>query len=131
MTEVLRPAAVGSATSPVESAAAQPGTQLRQGDVLLVAVDELPLEGRELPRDRGRVVLALGEATGHAHAISSSGAALLEHEGGRFVRVEGPAVLDHEEHGAIAIPPGNYRVVIQREYAPETASLTSWRRVAD
>jgi hypothetical protein len=38
----------------------------RQGDVLLVAVPAIPEDARPLPRDEGRVVLALGEATGHA-----------------------------------------------------------------
>jgi hypothetical protein len=43
----------------------------RQGDVLLVPVrpERLPNHFRPLPRDaRGRLVLALGEVTGHAHA---------------------------------------------------------------
>ena len=47
----------------------------RQGDVLLVPVrpERLPGHARPLPRDaRGRLVLALGEATGHAHAVAPS-----------------------------------------------------------
>jgi hypothetical protein len=43
----------------------------RQGDVLLIRVDSLPTGLREIPRDRGRVVLAYGETTGHAHAIEA------------------------------------------------------------
>jgi len=43
----------------------------RQGDVLLIRVDALPTGLREIPRDRGRVVLAYGETTGHAHAIEA------------------------------------------------------------
>ena len=131
MTDVRHSGAADPNATPVASADASRAMQLRQGDVLLVAVDGLPAEARVLPRERGRVVLALGEATGHGHAIASPGTTLLEHEGQRFARVDLPAVLEHEEHRAIAIPPGTYRVVIQREYAPDAASLTAWRRVAD
>lgn len=50
---------------------------LRQGDVLLVEVtEEIPAEAKKVERDHGRVVLAYGEATGHAHAIPHPGATL-------------------------------------------------------
>ncbi|MEV4253036.1 hypothetical protein AB0J52_07680 [Spirillospora sp. NPDC049652] len=51
----------------------------RQGDILIVPVaeDAVPQAIRDLPpvaRDgRGRMVLALGEATGHAHALTCEG----------------------------------------------------------
>jgi hypothetical protein len=38
--------------------------QYRQGDVLLVAVPAIPKDARPLPRDRGRIVLALGRRPG-------------------------------------------------------------------
>jgi len=41
--------------------------------VLLLATDEVPAGLASVPRDRGRVVLAYGEATGHAHAIAEPG----------------------------------------------------------
>jgi hypothetical protein len=94
----------------------------RQGDVLLVPVrpERLPRDFRPLPRDaRGRLVLALGEATGHAHAVATPDAELL---GGpatldeRFLRIVTEARLTHEEHAAIVLPAGLYRVVRQREY---------------
>ena len=47
---------------------------VRQGDVLLVPVDAIPEAAKPVARDHGRVVLAYGEATGHAHAISSAAA---------------------------------------------------------
>lgn len=97
------------------------GPHYRQGDVLLVAVPNIPEDARPLPRDQGRVVLALGEATGHAHAIADPQAALLETElGERFVHVlrEGGVLLRHEEHGPVLLPQGAYQVRRQREYAP-------------
>jgi hypothetical protein len=96
----------------------------RQGDVLLVPVstNELPRSVRPLPRDaRGRLVLALGEATGHAHAVIARDAELLAEAAEvdrRFLRIATEAMLTHEEHAPIPLPAGLYRVVQQREYVP-------------
>lgn len=43
--------------------------QIRQGDVQLQPVDSLPAGCTEVPADGNRIVLAYGQATGHAHAI--------------------------------------------------------------
>ena len=53
-----------------------PARQVRQGDVLLVPASR-PGDAKPVGRDCGRVVLAYGEVTGHAHAIRSHGATLL------------------------------------------------------
>ena len=110
----------------------------QQGDVLLVAVTE-PIEsdirseckietggGKE-----GKVILALGEATGHHHRFELNKldpgvtiSTLHERYGGRVYRdsltyylVEGgPATLYHEEHNPLTVPPGLYRRTIIREY---------------
>jgi hypothetical protein len=98
-----------------------PKKMYRQGDVLIVAVDSIPKGAVEVPRSKRGVVLAEGEVTGHAHRIPSRSASLYRTEDdARFVRVMGPApvALKHEEHTAIAIPPGNYRVTIHAEYQP-------------
>jgi hypothetical protein len=60
---------------------------LRQGDVLLVPIapSRIPA-GRVVPRDRGRIVLAYGEVTGHAHAIDSATAVLTETDTDRRLR---------------------------------------------
>src|SRR3990167_910501 len=42
---------------------------LRQGDVYLAVVDELPKGATKVVLPKGRIVLAYGEVTGHAHAI--------------------------------------------------------------
>ena len=109
----------------------------RQGDVLLVSVrpERLPDHFRPLPRDaRGRLVLALGEATGHAHALAAPDAELLgdpETLDDRFLRIVTQAQLTHEEHAAIPLPAGLYRVVRQREYVPGWEAAAGWREVAD
>jgi hypothetical protein len=109
----------------------------RQGDVLLVPVqpERLPRHFRPLPRDAGgRLVLALGEVTGHAHAVAAPDAELLgdpESVGERFLRIVTAAQLTHEEHAAIPLPAGLYRVVRQREYAPGWDGSGWQREVAD
>jgi hypothetical protein len=114
-----------------------PGTHFRQGDVLLLAIDpaSLPEQARTVPRHGGRVVLAEGEVTGHAHAIHSPAAVLMRLGSGadapRFLRTIAPVDLVHEEHGAIALPEGLFSVVIQREYVPPEISLVPFRRVGD
>jgi hypothetical protein len=108
-----------------------PVRQLRQGDVLLVPADAVPEGAKPVGRDAGRVVLAYGEVTGHAHAIRSSAARLLEVDTERYLVTTDAVTLEHEEHGPIAVVPGTYRVVIQREYVPAEIEPASFRRVAD
>jgi len=110
----------------------------RQGDVLLVEVHEIPEEA-ELESRSGRIVLAEGEATGHAHAIHERDARTFTYEGQRFLLTRSKAQLIHEEHAPIGVPPGAYRVIVQREYEPvlspdpirSVAPTRQWRRVVD
>ncbi|WP_433355339.1 hypothetical protein ACQP25_16335 [Microtetraspora malaysiensis] len=98
----------------------------RQGDILIVPVAEeaVPARARALPpqpRDsRGRLVLALGEATGHAHAIPGPGTLLLDPspQNPGFLHLPSSGRLVHEEHDAISLPKGWYQVIRQREYVP-------------
>jgi hypothetical protein len=66
----------------------------RQGDVLLERVAKLPEKIKRVRRENGLVILAHGEATGHHHAISDAGCALLEAEtpGDRFLVASGRAI---------------------------------------
>lgn len=102
----------------------------RQGDVLIVPVDSIPESAKPVKRDNGRVVLAYGEVTGHAHALRERRVQLLSENGSRdicYLRVSCPeAFLRHEEHREIRLPAGNYKIVRQREYTPEAI-----RNVAD
>ena len=92
----------------------------RQGDVLLIPVAAIPPRAKAVEAEGGRIVLAYGEATGHAHAIAAPGARLFSEGTNRFLEVSaGGATLAHEEHAAIPLPAGAYRVILQREYSPE------------
>ena len=103
---------------------------LRQGDVLIVPVKKLPEKLEKIKRENGRVVLAHGEVTGHAHAIKDQRAALFRDPklAAIFMHVsgDGPVALEHDEHDTIEVPPGNYQIVRQREYSPQEI-----RRVED
>ena len=97
----------------------------RQGDVLLIRIDRIPAGTTEVARRH--LVLAEGEVTGHAHRIESESAVMLTTaESATFVRLSKKAQLIHEEHAAIDLPAGTYKVIRQREYTP-----TEIRRVAD
>lgn len=116
---------------------------IRQGDVALIQVAALPDGCTAVPLDKGRIVLAYGEVTGHAHAIADHGQAekraaeiadaaiararlWVTPNGERFLEVLEPVTLKHEEHSPHTIRPGIYKQPAQVEYTP--AEL---RRVAD
>lgn len=107
---------------------------IRQGDVALVLVTKLPEGCTEVPNDRGRIVLAYGEVTGHAHAIADHRPALRAKEmaeaaiararllvapnGQRYLQVDEQVTLRHEEHDPHIIPAGVYLLPQQVEYRP-------------
>lgn len=109
--------------------------QIRQGDVFVTPTTAKPSAQAKRILDHGRVILAYGEVTGHAHEVieetvteSELPAMQLfeEPDGTRMLLVDRPCVLRHEEHGPIDLAPGAYRVIRQREYSPEEI-----RNVAD
>jgi len=105
--------------------------QVRQGDVLVEAVDEIPKAAKPVKPDNGRTILAYGEVTGHAHALPGARAKLFragdETSLTSYLHVEAPAELKHDEHNKIAFVPGKYRVIQQRQWTMERQV----RRVAD
>lgn len=128
----------------------------RQGDVLTVleSIDKIPAGAVEVKTEQGRVVLAYGEVTGHAHAIYEQTSAtkmwaigkvkyleVMAHamvmpsdvqlfigEGGEpreFGADPRPGVaLKHEEHTIHIIPPGLYKLPVQVEYTPAALQVT-------
>ncbi len=103
----------------------------RQGDVCLIAVDAIPKAAKKQPAKGKKVILALGEMTGHHHRFefldSSHNVKLYAaDDGARYVHVTKTADLLHEEHSTVKVPAGKYLLPSQVEYTP--AEL---RRVAD
>jgi len=105
---------------------------IRQGDVCLIPVNTIPKDAKvQKPDHPLKVILALGEATGHHHRFEfmdkSHNVKLYVAAGGaRYLHVEAPANLLHEEHSTARVPPGKYLLPRQVEYSP--AAL---RNVAD
>lgn len=96
----------------------------RHGDVLIALVHTLP--NAAVPRPG--TVLARGELTGHSHRFAQAeGVQLYQAGADLYAEVRsGDARLIHDEHHAIALPAGLYRVWMQREYSPQAI-----RRVLD
>lgn len=110
-------------------------TQLfAQGDLLIERVEDILPSGALLSAAQdGAVVLAEGEISGHRHAIYDR-VTMFRDDGlardipaGLYVghvRVNGPSArLMHDEHDAITLPKGTYRVRRQRELEPKDARL--------
>ncbi|MEU3186638.1 hypothetical protein ABZ707_20885 [Streptomyces sp. NPDC006923] len=109
----------------------------RQGDVLIVPVAEETVPSHLVdagaasgePRDaRGRLVLALGEVTGHAHAVTGPGRLIrdpAEQTGPMLLHLPAGGRVVHEEHAAIPLPGGWFRVVRQREYLPGAVRIVA------
>lgn len=96
-------------------------TGFRQGDVLVIPVKHIPAKAKELPSDGPRVVLAEGEATGHAHALYGGRVKMFladeGYGGGTYIEVpKGGDALKHEEHTTHNIPAGPHEVIRQVEF---------------
>lgn len=91
--------------------------QYRQGDLLIVRDDTVEINLPEQKTECGRIVLAYGEVTGHAHVFDSDAVMYAQEvgEGGVLV-VNREGKLVHEEHAPINLDKGKYRVIRQREY---------------
>ena len=106
--------------------------QIRQGDVLITAIKAIPAGCKKISPVDGRIVLAHGEVTGHAHAIyEPEKVECFEDEAARYMRVIEEVDLLHEEHAPVHLVPRDYCIErfgegTQREYTPEAI-----RSVAD
>lgn len=98
------------------------------GDVQIVA-RKIP-SAAQVDAEKKDNCLAYGEVTGHAHRISSGQVQFLKVIGDAktYLRVTEEALLTHEEHKPIVLPPGDYEYGITQEYDYDTEES---RRVAD
>jgi hypothetical protein len=106
----------------------------RQGDILLRRVDTLPAAATVVARRGRRIVIAEGETTGHAHAIDAppdEATLLTTAENARFLRLTSVVELRHEEHAPIALAPGIYEVIQQREWTDADDQEERWRYARD
>ncbi len=96
----------------------------RQGDVLLRKVSRCP-EGIPTSAKDGWLVLAEGAATGHRHQVAGAANRLVKTSMDRRVLVvEQASHLRHPEHDPIPLEPGNYAVILQREWSDRDEAVT-------
>jgi hypothetical protein len=111
---------------------------IRQGDVALVSVRAIPKDAVEQKIEGRKLILALGEATGHHHRFefldqTQSIKLYVAAGGARYLDVRTPSDLLHtpldllhEEHSPAPVPVGKWLLPQQVEYTPQEL-----RRVAD
>lgn len=97
--------------------------QFRQGDVLLVKVNAIPKNAKEV-KDK---IIAHGESSNHCHRVTNN-IEVLETDGEMYLQVNEEGKLEHVlvsnpdtwtgEHHAIALEQGCYKVIKQIEYDP-------------
>ena len=112
---------------------------LKQGDVNFIPVESLPEKRKEVNSN----VLALGESTGHFHALvcpgepqkkldKVDGLRFFKTENGEtYIQVEKPLEIKHQEHGAFIVDARDtnyYKIEIDREWDYEANES---RRVID
>jgi len=111
------------------------GRQHRQGDVMLLEVDDIPSSAKKVgPQKPGLFVLAEGETSGHLHAVKAQKAEMFMAGAAMYLALSEPQALRHGnpsqdwkgDHNDIYLPAKKYRVVIDREYQPD-----GWRQVQD
>lgn len=88
-----------------------------QGDIPFTSYSG-KIDGK-IVKHTGSVVLALGEHTGHKHVITIPKIDDMEArklpDGGWILTLKSEATVTHNQHGAIKIPKGIYRVGQERE----------------
>jgi hypothetical protein len=99
---------------------------LQQGDVLIFKIEKLPAGLKLLKKDERGFTLAHGES-GHAHVIADEDTVFVSEDGTLYVQASAPVTLHHEEHKAITIDPGLYRVGRVQEVDPFTKEISSVR----
>lgn len=111
--------------------------QCLHGDVIIEKINNLPSDFNSM-KDEPNNALAYGEVTGHSHMLfrlnehgmeAGGGFSLKQsNDGTKFLLVDQPIEVRHQEHDPRIIPPGKYKIGIQKEYDVWNKRL---REVAD
>lgn len=104
-----------------------------QGDVYISRINEIPDNAIEIIQNEKDKYIVGHSESGHHHTVPKSVGVLYRDPDNQFVlfmRVTEPAVFTHErsfdQHEALQVLPGDYKLINQREYSPE-----GWIRAAD
>lgn len=117
--------------NPMNNFKLKPGEYGMHGDVIVFSEKALPANFNKMVEIKDSC-LAYGEATGHAHKIfgDDNDYKIMEcpETKTRYLHVVKEVMLKHQEHEPRGIPPGNYKIGIQREYDPFSKRI---RKVID
>jgi len=84
---------------------------IRHGDILLKKIEKLPEGLKKLNHH----ILAEGEVTGHRHELTAGVLYAMDTEP-KFVRIDVPATITHQEHKPLEVATGIYEVIREREF---------------
>lgn len=84
----------------------------RHGDLLIMQVEQV--KGKHVKGN----ILEEGEATGHYHRATGNAVTVTVQDDTKYISAPNGAVLTHDEHDTITLPPGRYSVWRQREFNP-------------
>ena len=90
----------------------------RQGDLLIIKINELPKEVKKLKT----LIVAYGEITGHKHRLTRDSTEVLEPIKVdikfpiKFLNIVENDTLVHEEHKTVELEKGFYKIIYQREF---------------
>ena len=90
----------------------------QQGDVIIERISKIPesAEKKEPNHARG-IVLADGEISGHLHLIEDTDVVTLYEDNGRkYLKIDEPTSVSHDEHKTIDMTTGEYEIRIVQEY---------------
>ncbi len=97
--------------------------QLRQGDVLLIKVNDMPKNVKKVSEK----IIAHGESSNHCHRVTNN-VQVMECNGETYLHVNKKGILEHvlvsnpttwtKEHNSIKLEKGYYKVIKQIEYDP-------------
>jgi len=93
---------------------------IRQGDVMLREISELPKNAKEVFPENGKFILALGESTGHHHRFEQTEnvRCFVSNDNNverRFFVIENKSPLKHEEHSPLEADAPIYEQIYQYE----------------
>jgi phage pi2 protein 07 len=102
-----------------------------QGDLVIKRVADMPdFDVEEMKVENGVYVVAHSES-GHNHVMNASTVTAFKNPKTSendlyelFLKVDAPTMLDHvktgpDQHEALLVPPGTYKIVRQREHTAE------------
>jgi hypothetical protein len=89
------------------------GMMYQQGDVTFEKVESV---SGKIQKQKGKIIVAQGSSTGHAHAINDKNVSLSKDGEIMFLSSGEEFTVTHEEHKPVTLPAGSYRVGIIREY---------------